>query len=386
MLMFGLTGCGYFQQASNDDDMDLTEIEDSDKPEKGDFASNVLSQEFSSEPAEGELELKLKIGDRFPLRKTVEHRLTQTDKSGTTVSTSRTEMLLTLVVEDVLADGRKQMAVRYHRVRHEQDVGGRRVAYSSERATDPVPPEAMLYAGLANNGFSFWVGANNKVSDIVGFNDFLKRCLRNIPAQHATSVQQQLETTRSEEGIANFIDDSIGLLPYSTDPSHPAVAVKEGSYWDLEPRRSDAPIPMLVTTRCMLKELSATTAEIMLTGNITGPKNPVTMRSADGDMKVLVKGGQCNGSCRVDRKTGLPTQSQVQRYFELAMEMPNGQRVQQNKETMSTITSYLDQSQQADASASQRVQPASFQNAVGTESHRKVIPAVGSRTHVNAER
>ena len=181
--------------------------------------------------------------------------------------------------------------------------------------------------------------------ELIGFNDFLRRCLRNVPQQNMSAVQQQLEATKSEDGIANFIDESIGLLPYSDDPTHPAVAVKEGMNWDLETRRIDVPIPMIVTMKCMLKELNRNTAEITMVGSIKGPPNLVTMIAADGEVKVFVRGGNCTGSCMVDRATGLPTRSQIQRNLDMVVETQDGQRIQQEKVTLSTITSFLEQNQ-----------------------------------------
>ena len=381
VFVMSVSGCSYFNTTAVDEDVDLTEIDESEKADPLDGGKSGLAN--NAPLAEGELELKLKVGDRFPLSKTVEHRLIQTDKDGTRLSTSRTDMVLSLVVDDVLADGRKQLTARYHRVKYEQDIRGKRISYSSDNPLESVPAEALLYAGLANNGFSFWIGSNNKIASVVDFGDFLRRCLRNVPEQHKKSVQQQLESTKGEDGISNFIDDSIGLLPYSGDPKHPAVAVKEGSSWELEPRRTDSPIPMLVTTRCILKDLSANSAEILLTGQISGSPDFVTMRNADGEIRVLVKGGHCSGTCRVDRKTGLPTQSQIQRSLELAMELPDGQKIQQNKDTLSTITAFLDQSPKPSANADSRVQQTNFQNAIGNESHRQVVPANSSLSREN---
>jgi hypothetical protein len=284
-----------------------------------------------------------------------------------------------LVVEKIEQDGAKLISVRYHRVKYMQDIRGKMIVYSSENQTDPVPPEAMLYSGLADNGFSFWLGPNNKLVELVGFGDFLKRCLRNVPPQYAANVQQQLESTKSGEGIANFIDDSIGLLPYNNDPKNPAIAVKEGSHWDLEPRTSDNPIPIMTTTRCLLKEISPSSAEILLTGQISGSPKGAIIRSPEGSsFKVTVNGGHSTGFCRVDRKSGLPTKSEVMRHLELTMEMADGQKILQSKDTISTITSYLDQSQYSSSSNNRRVQQASVQNANGTENHRQVIRAGGA--------
>lgn len=371
ILFVGLSGCGYFQGASTDDDADLTDLDDIEKAKPLEVTSREVAEAAPVE--EGVLELKLKVNDRFPLSKTVEQRLMTTDSSGVTVSTSQSTMMLSLVVDEVLPDGRKRMTVHYHRVQYQQNIRDKKIEYSSDRPGEAIPPEALLYAGLANNGFSFWIGPNNKVMEVVGFNDFLRRCLRNVPSQHLADVKQQLESTKSEDGIANFIDDSIGLLPYSDDPNRPGVAVKEGTKWSLEPRHTEAPIPMFVTTECVLKELSQNSAVILIAGQISGPPTPVMMHSRSGNMKVLVKGGHCTGTCKVDRKTGLPTQSQLHRDLELAMELPDGQSVRQNKVTVSTIKSYLSQSE-----SDSRVQQTNFRNAIGTEDHRRVQHAGGS--------
>lgn len=376
LLIFTASGCSYFQSTVADDDADL-EMDNLEQVKSEDTEHPVVPRDPVVQ--EGELELKLKVGDRFPLKKLVERRMTQTDSTGQHVNLSRTEMMLSLNVEEIQSDGRKLMSVHYHRVKYDQEIRGKHVGYTSDNPGEPVPVEALLYAGLADNGFSFWIGPNNKVIEIVGFNDFLKRCLKKVPPNHAATVRKQLEATKSEEGIANFIDDSIGLLPFSNDPSHPAVAVKEGSTWKLEPRQTDAPIPMLVTTQCMVEELTVGSAKILLTGQISGPPTPVTMRSPEGDIKIFVKGGNCTGTCRVDRSTGLPTQSRIVRYLELAMELPDGQKIQQNKDTISTITSFLNQMPSSPANSEQRVQQTTFRNAAGTESHRRVEHAGGAR-------
>lgn len=376
IMLTGGSGCGYFRGNASEDDTELSELDVIDKADSIERPKDSIA--LISPPQEGVLELHLKIGDRFPLSKTVEQRLTQTDQRGQSVSTSVSNMMLSLVVEDVRPDGRKLIKVQYHRVKYQQEIGGKIVSYSSDQTLESVPPDAYLYAGLANNWFQFWLGPNNKVIEIVGFNDFLKRCLQNVPAKYVASVQQQLEGTKTDDGISNFIDDSIGLLPFSNDPSHPGVSVKEGTRWELDPRRSEVPIPLLTTTECVLKELSVSSAEILMTGRISGPPTPVVLNSAAGKMRVQVKGGFCTGSCRVDRNTGLPTQSRIQRDLELAMELPGGQMLQQHKESVSTIVSFPSQVGVSNDTPNSRVQQVSVQTADGFESHRRVMQVSGT--------
>ena len=336
LFFIGLPGCNYFQGSQADLDADLAELEDDDTKEL-DANSNR-----GSSTTEGELELKLKVGDRFPLTKRVEQRLTQADGQGMSVYRSLTEMLLSLSVDEI-RDGNKLLSVRYHRVRYGHDIAGKRVEYSSDSPQQAIPPEALAYAGLHENGFSFWIGPDNRVVELVGFAEFLQRCVRDVPPQHRQSVLAQLEGTQNENDLANFVDDGIGLLPYSNNPRHPAVAVKVGSSWDLKPRMSVGPIPMQINTRCVVKELTDSTAEISMIGKVIGDRAPVVVRDGNGEMRVFVKGGHCSGTCKIDRRTGLPTSSQVNRYLEMSVKLADGSEIQQRKDTLTSISSYLDQ-------------------------------------------
>jgi hypothetical protein len=375
-------GCGFFQSGNADLDADLSELESSEnqkkQPQTQQFAEPVETAQPASVPQQGVLELKLTVNEPFPLQKTVEQRLTETDSVGKiSVSKSRTDMMLSLNVDEIRADGRKVMTVQYHRVQYEEDIRGVQISYSSAQPPESIPRSCLLYAGLAKNYFSFIVGPNNKVLEIIDFKEFLQRCLSQVPSQDVAMVRQQLEaTTRSEDGIATFIDDSIGLLPFSSDPTHPGVEVKEGSEWKFE-RYTENPIPIYVTTTCTLNELSRNSAEISLAGLISGPPKPIVRRGAGGEIKILVKGGYSTGSCRVDRKTGLPTQSLVHRYLEMAMDLPNGQKIDQSKETVSTITSFLVSPQQSSLPSERRVQQTGLQHATGAENHRQVQQAGG---------
>jgi hypothetical protein len=338
-----LCGCSYFQGAANDDDVDLTDVSEMEEEdvgeadEPGEFTRIAASRESSRNDTPAK-ESGLKIGDRFPFTKSVEQRVTQVDSEGTHTSSSRTDVSLLLVVDSVTPDGRKLISVQFPSVRYEQDIFGTRVEYSSDQTNQAVPPEALLYAGLANNGFSFWIGPNNKVMDVVGYPDFLRRCLRGVPEQHRSTIQQQLESVKSGDSVAKFIDESIGLLTLSSDPRRPGSAIKKGEFWELEPQQASLPIPVVTNTRCILKELSSDTAEILMTGRVNSSRTPVTIGNGDDELSIAVKGGLCTGSCYINPRTGLPTQSQIQRSLELVIETSDGQKIQQTKETVSSIS------------------------------------------------
>jgi hypothetical protein len=289
------------------------------------------------------LALKLEVGQRFPLYKTVEQRVTQSLPTGVSVGHSRLDLQLSLVVEEV-RNSQRRLSVRYHRVRFSQDLGGHTVEYNSDHPGGTIPREALPYAGLRDNGFSFWLGADNQVIELVGFRDFLQRCAQHVPLDQRPAVLGQLRAMRPEDGLANFVDDSIGLLPNPASPRQQGQALRIGSSWDLPARNAAAgglsAIGSVSATRCLLKDLTETTAEIALVGSI----GPSTYSDDLRQVKLIVRGGQCSGTCIVDRATGIPTSSRVERTLDMTARLPDGTEIPQRKEVVTTITAFLDQS------------------------------------------
>jgi hypothetical protein len=362
-----LPGCNYLPGNASDSDAEFADLELDDEvdqeveaPKRSLSRKEVQKEEPAPPlelPAKGELGLHLAVGDRFPLRKTVEQRLTQPGDAGFVTGQSRLDMLMSLAVEE-LRDGQTRLAVRYHSVRYrEQDIEGRTIEYDSAHPEREVPPQALAYAGLVDNGFSFWIGADNRLVDLVGFSDFVQRCVRDVPPSLRQAVVAQLSAANGENGIANFIDDSIGLLPVGADPSSSGAVVQLGTTWDLPVRKIDGPIPMQVSTQCKIKGLTDRTAEIDLFGSI----GPARHADPQNGWTVTIVGGRCLGSCTVDRRTGIPTNSLVQRYVDLRLELPDGSEVKQRKEITTTITAFLNQDQEPSAAPAPRITPASHE-------------------------
>ena len=304
------------------------------------------------------LELNLKIGDRFPLMKTVVQELQQASVLGPATSQTRLELLLTLTVEEVTED-RKRLGVRYNRVRYSQDVAGEKFDYDSTTARGGVPKAALPYQGLVGNGFSFWVGKDNQIQEPVGFPEFLERCVRDVPAEERREVLGKFAQTTADEGIANFVDDSIGLLPYEIEGKDRGSNVAEGDSWTRE-RRLLQPMPLYLKTRYTLREMTPAVAEIDILGTAAhstttedeSTRDQVVQASgtAGADRKkpasgpdVVVKRGSTLGSCTIDRATGLPLKSHVERYLDMTVTLPNGLQFEQRKRTVTTIQAFPQQ-------------------------------------------
>lgn len=379
LACLGFTGCDKlpFGQTAATSELD-DEFADLDAPAGDDpqAASEAPATDLTAAPQD--FAIKLEVGQRFPLVKAIEQRLSQQLSSGPVVGHSRLELTLSLQVEEVRG-GHRRLGVRYHRVRYAQDLGGQYVEYDSSQPRGAIPAAALPYSGLKDNGFSFWLGPDNRVGELLGFPEFLQRCVSGLSAEQRPQALVQLQSLRSDDGLANFVDDSIGLLPNPADPQFAGQPLRVGSAW----QRTASTQGSGDGLRCLLKELSSQSAEISLIGAVPA----AVYVDPTHQMKITVRGGQLSGTCVVDRTTGMPTQSRIERSIDMVAQLADGTEIPQRKDVLTTVTAYLDQAAPTTigyAAPTNAIQPAGYQPppntaapvwSNGTESTSAVRPA-----------
>ncbi|MFH1300451.1 MAG: DUF6263 family protein [Planctomycetota bacterium] len=285
------------------------------------------------------LELNLSVNQRFPMIKTVEQTLSQASAAGISHSKSKLELILALTVEEIHEDGRKRFKVLYTRVKYSHNIAGEQVEYDSNRENGPVPPEVQAYQRLVKNGFSFWIGPDNKIIELVGFDEFIQRCLQNTAPDQRETVLAKISESSGDDGIANFIDDSIGLLPYNIDENHKGGAIRVGETW-MTTRRLTQPIPMVLKTEYTLRELNDKTATINIAGDIAASKINSPMNQTGNSVQLHIRGGKTFGTCLIDRKTGLPLESKIDRFLETTVKLVSGKEFEQQKHIITTIKAF----------------------------------------------
>ncbi|MAG94931.1 MAG: hypothetical protein CMJ48_14485 [Planctomycetaceae bacterium] len=300
---------------------------------------------LEARPAEAtKLELTLVAGDRFPLVKTVEQILTQSIPGrGEVVSTSKLQLQLVIGVDSIAEDGRKRFNVRYERVRYGHQIGGQQVDYDSESGQTPPPQGVLPYLGLIDNHFSFWLGADNQLISLVGYEEFLDRCMQHVPLSQRQYVMASLvDRAHAIERVAEFIDEGIGLLPYDAARKNNESVVRVGDVWTRK-RQVTHPLPMSLQTEYKLTELDAKSAYINVRGSInTGgalvpdAAGAVDLQSPDG-MSVSLQKGFTAGYCRISRKSGLPLESRVERQLQMRVQLDDGRSFPQTKRVITTI-------------------------------------------------
>jgi hypothetical protein len=277
----------------------------------------------------GKLELHLNEGDRFPITKTIDVELAQSSLSGQP-EISRRQLELTLLIEVGEKRGdRTRLRVNYDRVKYSRDVAGEKIEYDSRTPPEPVPFAVRMYHDMVKDGFSFWINAENKIVEADDFRAFLNRCLRNIPEDKRNQVMLEAEGSSGENGISDFVDNSIGLLPFGYH--------KAGDQWDRQ-RTVSRPVPMQIRNTYKLEELTDDTALITITGTV-GASTTLADNTPSSELRVTITGGHTDGECTVFRDSGLPRSSRMTTLVDMLVQA-SGVEFRQQQKTVTTIESY----------------------------------------------
>jgi len=281
------------------------------------------------------LELRLQEGDRFPLVKTIEQTLHQKSDLAPAFAFTRLELMLAITVEKVTADA-ILLGVFYSRVNYEHDVAGQRLVFDSSNHQGSVPWDAIPYAGMVGNGFSFWLGRDNSIREMVGYKEFLERCVAQVPLDRRETLLSEISNRFGDDGVANFVDDSIGLLPYDASVDRESASrVLPGDVWTRE-RRVMQPVPVHLTTTYRLTAMNDQTAEIDITGRVAS--GDAAALNSGGRLRI--SGGHSLGRCIVDRATGLPLEMNLTRQITMRVTTSDQQEVVQEKQIVTTIRAF----------------------------------------------
>lgn len=304
--------------------------EDDGQVDVADEAPSSSRKRPPKEPS-GELKLQLTPGSRFPLRKAVTTTLTQESADGTIQRIqSDLELLMVIQVEEV-ARGRTRLGVKYNRVVFEQTQDGHKQKFDSQHPSAQIPPVAQAYYDMIGDGFSFWIGADNQIAEVVGFREFLVRAMRNVSPDHQRQVTLALEAGSDESGMSDFVDNTIGLLPFSRD-------VSPGQSWNRQ-RRIGRPIPMVIENQYTVQDLTDAEATVKITGQVL-PADVVAQVHQSGDVHVRVQSGTIDGRCVIFRETGLPKESMTERVVNMTVDLGDGYEFKQTKSVQTVVESY----------------------------------------------
>lgn len=284
-------------------------------------------------PSYANLSLKLKQGERFPLRKVIERTVTQdVPGSGAQTHQLRIELNLGMTVEEVSEQGTR-FGVRYSRIVYSQKSPGDSFEYDSDRTTGELPLSIRAWAAMVGDGFSFSVGPDNQIAGVTGFKEFIDRCLSTVPKEHRTEVMLSIESSSGENGVADFVDNAIGILPADAERT-------PGEFWT-RTRHVGRPVQMDIESTFTLMSLTEDLAVVKIAGEII-PSTTIAANVGQGPqaVRMTVRGGSTSGECTLYRESGLPRQSRVEHNIAMEVQLAGGERFNQKVHGVTTIEAF----------------------------------------------
>lgn len=271
------------------------------------------------------------------MTKSVVQHLRQQTAEGWSASRSALDLSMTIAADETAGapsinpsdrqQGVLRYLVRFHRIKLQQDLPGELpLSYDSDSFGAVVPPAARPYQGLKENGFRFSLNRDRQLVEVVGFDQFLDRCLLPVTPDERAAVRASLPVHSPTDGLAFFVDESIGLIP--------TEVTRAGDTW-MRTTQVTHPVPIVSTIRYTLRQMTADWADVELVGTFGPP--PATGAPA-GAVQVFVRGGRLSGECRVDRRSGLPVRSRVDQSLEMTVRLDDGTEFEQIKSTVATLT------------------------------------------------
>jgi hypothetical protein len=210
----------------------------------------------------------------------------------------------------------------------QEATGEQPLVYDSNAAPNPLPPAFLPYHTMNKDGFEFWLDKDRQLADVVGFEQFLDRCLQPVPAEDRAAARAALPATSPLEGMACFVDDTVGLIP--------PEATQAGSTW-MKSQQLAQPVPMTTTMRYTLQPYTAEKSDVDISGTIAPLSGQLSPGSGPNAVQVSVRGGQVIGKCRIDRRSGMPLGSRVEQVLEMTVRLPGGGEFDQYKITTTTV-------------------------------------------------
>ena len=178
-------------------------------------------------------------------------------------------------VQAVDDQGAATVKLTYTTVKFKMAAGPMVMEYDSEKGQGP--PAMMAFLGaIVNQGFTFKVNPNGKVSNVTGVDEMFKKMAEKMPEAQRDQMLAQMKGQLGEKMIENMYE------------YYPDKAIDNGDSWT-RTQKLPAPLAANVTTKYTLLDHGGGKATLAVDGrSVEGRRRPENVRETDG----LDGGGQ----------------------------------------------------------------------------------------------
>lgn len=253
-------------------------------------------------PASGEdekldLRLRLKAGESYRLRTTIEQQITQTAGANAQATEQTFGVGYTMTVDSVDRAGNMKVATKYDSVLFRQKGPSGAIEYDSANPPKQVPQAAKPFAALVGLGFETTLTPTGQVTAVGGLEEMFAEMVRRLelpdgPAKAA--VQKLLADQFGEEAMKQNLQTMFAF--------YPDKPVATGESWERRVVVSKG-FPAILEATHTLKSRAAGVARIDTRATLSPNDAAGPVDLGTGKMSYQLKGDQA-GVADVDEATG----------------------------------------------------------------------------------
>jgi hypothetical protein len=244
-----------------------------------------------------ELRLRLKQGEVYRLKTTVEQKINQTVGANAQATEQTFAVGYRMAVESVDAAGNMKVATTYDSVLFRQKGPSGAVEYDSANPPKQVPAGAKAFAALAGLGFKSTVTPTGKVTAVEGLDAMFAEMVRKLElpdGPQKAAVQKALNEQFGEEAMKQNLQNVFALYPERP------VAV--GESWQRRVVVAKG-FPMVLEGTYTLKSRDGGVAHVDIKATLSPNEAAGPVELGTGKMSYDLKGEQ-SGTADVDEATG----------------------------------------------------------------------------------
>ena len=251
-----------------------------------------------------ELRLRLKKGDVYQVKQSVEQKITQ-EVQGQKMEIAQTFGFGYLyVVEQVDAESTATVKITYYSVAMKQDGLMGHTEYDSTHPPEAVPMQAKPFAGMLGQGFTMKITPEGEVKEVKGVGAMLQKMLENSGLPEGPmrdGLISGLKNQFSDEGMKEMMGQVTGF--------YPKERVGVGDTWKRQMMITKG-LPMIIDSTYKLKSRKDGVAKIEAV--MVVKPNPKAKPMDMGIMKIGYKlGGKQQGTFEINEATGMLKRSHV---------------------------------------------------------------------------
>lgn len=250
-----------------------------------------------AQPDKLELRLRLKQGETYRLKTTIQQQVAQTAGANRQETEQTFAVGYAMAVESVAASGEMKLSTRYDSILFRQKGPSGVVEYDSDNPPKQVPQAARAFAALLGLGFRMTLTPAGRVTAVEGLDAMFEEMVRRLelpegPAKAA--VQKVLAEQFGEDAMKQNLQNMFAL--------YPEAPVAAGDAWQRRFVVSKG-FPIVIEGTYTLKERAAGVARVDIKAAISPNDAAGPVDLGTGKMTYDLRGEQ-RGTAEIEEATG----------------------------------------------------------------------------------